>query len=637
MSLSKQLFILIALMFLGIFSVNYVSSVNNIRSYLQDEAEVHAQDTATSLGLSLSPYISDKSDTILETMINAIFDRGYYGEIVLEDSEGSILVRKANPETFHVVPGWFVKLLPMTVGSAESEISSGWSIGGVVRVSVHPGIGYLKLWNQAMDALLYSVLAFALSIVALGVVIRFLLRPLGRINRLALDIARGTFGTISPLPWTTEIRNVAGSMNLMSGKIEGMISNLNKKLESASKKLGVDELTGLEKRSFFETELKTMFSSSKHGYIFLIRIHDLGAYANERDSAAVDEFIKSFVQLIQDVAGNVKKSDIKLYRFFGAEFAAVAHNMGRAEAEQLCKGLVDGFHVLGERLGKQNIAHIGGIAFDPLGSAPSIISAAAEAYEKAKLIGENSFALSQDSSNARSRDEWRELVQQVVSRESFEISLIEQAHALTGDSAGSLVLEEAVSRVFDDEGEALPIGTFVSVAEDGGNITQFDMKVLRRVIAYIEDKGVSHSIAVNLSFSSMSDTAFRSELYQLLTENSEATARLVFSVTAYSAARDFEIFKSFINLAHRCGAKVIMKRFETRFINLNELKGIKLDYIRLARSLTEDIAGDEEKRNLVEAMRELGDLIDVRIIAESVIEDADFSALQEIGLFAASR
>ncbi|OOZ36417.1 LapD/MoxY N-terminal periplasmic domain-containing protein [Solemya velesiana gill symbiont] len=339
MSLSKQLFILISLMFLGIFAVNYVSSVKNIRSYLQDEAQVHAQNTATSLGLSLSPYIGDKSDTILETMINAIFDRGYYGEIVLEDSEGQVLVKKSNPETFQIVPNLFVKLLPMEISTAESEISSGWTIGGVVRVSVHPGIGYLKLWRQAKDALFYSVLAFILSIVALGVVIRLLLRPLDRINSLALDIADGKFGTISPLPWTSEIRNVAGSMNRMSDKIEGMISKLNKKLEGVSKKLGMDELAGLEKKSFFETEMKKMFVSTKKGYIFMIRIHDLGAFAKENDSSAVDEFIKTFVELIKEVAGGVKDSDIKLFRFLDQSLQQSLITWGRQRPSNSVKAL----------------------------------------------------------------------------------------------------------------------------------------------------------------------------------------------------------------------------------------------------------------------------------------------------------
>ena len=88
MSLSKQLLILISALFLMIFSVNFVLSVNNIRDYLEGESQIHAQDTATSLGLSLSPYMVDNKDPVIEMMMNAIFDRGYYKEIQLVDVNG---------------------------------------------------------------------------------------------------------------------------------------------------------------------------------------------------------------------------------------------------------------------------------------------------------------------------------------------------------------------------------------------------------------------------------------------------------------------------------------------------------------------------------------------------------------------
>jgi len=47
MTLSKQLMLLISLMFLAIFALNFYISINNIKSYLQVESEITAQDTAT--------------------------------------------------------------------------------------------------------------------------------------------------------------------------------------------------------------------------------------------------------------------------------------------------------------------------------------------------------------------------------------------------------------------------------------------------------------------------------------------------------------------------------------------------------------------------------------------------------------
>jgi hypothetical protein len=108
-----------------IFRVNFVLSVENIKSYLEGESQVHAQDTATSLGLSLSPYLVDEKDPVLETMINAIFDRGYYKEIKLINVEGKALVTLSNNEAIEGVPTWFLRNVPMQTAMAESEISSG--------------------------------------------------------------------------------------------------------------------------------------------------------------------------------------------------------------------------------------------------------------------------------------------------------------------------------------------------------------------------------------------------------------------------------------------------------------------------------------------------------------------------------
>jgi len=66
--------------------------MNNIKSYLEIESEIHVQNTATSLGLSLSPHMADDKDPILRTMMNAIFDGGYYKEMRLVDVDGNDLV-----------------------------------------------------------------------------------------------------------------------------------------------------------------------------------------------------------------------------------------------------------------------------------------------------------------------------------------------------------------------------------------------------------------------------------------------------------------------------------------------------------------------------------------------------------------
>jgi len=267
MSLFKQLLLLITAIFLVIFAVNFLTSVYNTRTYLEIESEIHAQDTATSLGVSLSPYIGDETDDILLTLINAVFDRGYYREIKLVNMEGKVLVQKTNPPTFEYVPDWFVRLLPMKTATAETELSSGWNLAGTLYVTINPGYGYLKLYEQASLALRYSVAAFVIFTLLLYIMLRFVLNPLKKIEQLARDIADGRFGQISDLPWTTEIRSVAIAMNFMSEKIEQMIANLNAKLDKVSEQLQLDDLTGLKNKGSFQGDMKNLFMCHAEGYV----------------------------------------------------------------------------------------------------------------------------------------------------------------------------------------------------------------------------------------------------------------------------------------------------------------------------------------------------------------------------------
>jgi len=634
MALSRQLFLLISLLFLIIFVVNYATGVNNTRNYLQTEARIHAEDTATSLGISISPYIKDPGDTILETLVNAVFDRGYYGRIVLQNLDGQVLIERSNPKTFQEVPDWFTAALPLQTASAVSEINDGWNLVAQVTVFVHPGYAYLKLWEQAKRALTYSIITYIVSLFILGLVLRQVLKPLEKIEQQASEIGDGEFSTIEPLPWTKELKNVAVAMNMMSGKIKQIIDSLQSKLGDAERKLTTDSVTGLETKQSFDAALKQMFVTNAGGHIFLIRIDNLGELARSRSNEEVDRFLKDFAACVKAAGG--EQTNIHTYRLGGGEFAVIAEALDRQQAEQLSRGLSDGFAELGRSVGIEGVAHIGGIAFDPLGTSQSIMSAALESYNKARLVGRNSFVIGERSAGARSKDEWIDLVRTVVDRELAEILISDQAVALQGEQIGTVLLEEATAKLKSDDGEDISIGTFISVAEEIDLASSFDLMILRKVIAHIDSENGAHDVGVNLSFTSIGDPDFRTQLYTLIEENKSAIPRLVFCLTAYSAAKDLRLLESFKDLVKRTGTKLMIKRYEPRFMELDILKHYHFDYIRLARSYTEDIAGDAEKLSLIASMVETGNLLDTTILAESV-SDQDWQQVAELGVHGASR
>lgn len=633
MSLSRQLFALISLLFLIIFATNYISGVNNIRGYLQTEAKIHAEDAATSLAISLQPHINKSEDTILPTLINAIFDRGYYGRIVLRDLNDTILVDRRNPLTFQVVPPWFTKMLPLETARAQAEINDGWMPAAIVEVTVHPGYAYLKLWEQAKNALLYSFLIYLFSLVALALVLRLLLTPLRKIEVLAKDIGQGRFTTITPLPWTKEIKNVALAMNLMSAKIKDIIESLQEKLGEAEYRLTVDSVTGLETKTNFEACLKKLFIGKGSGYIFRLRIDNLADLAKKKSSKEVDRFLKNFADCVKEAS--LGQQGVSIYRLGGADFAIIAEALNRQHAEELCQGLADGFAELGEETSLGGIAHIGGIAFDPLGTSESIMAAAAESYNKARLVGLNSFVIGETPKGAMTRKQWIDCVEKTIAKASVEIVMSDKALYLKGGKSGELLLAEVTAKI-RKEGKELSIGTFISVADDAGLAADFDLMMVAKVLNSGLFSTAEHAIAVNLSFSSIADPHFRAALYTLITKHRQAANRLVFCLTAYAAAKDLELLYSFTKMTARVGTQLMLKRYEPRFLKLASLKEFNFDYIRLAKSITEDLDASEQKKSLISAMVATGGILNTKILAEQV-DDRHWQQIKELGIDAASK
>ena len=78
MSLNKQMIMFVVSVLIMVLIGTFYLNFSQTKSYLENQLESHAQDTATSLGLSLSSVADPEDPSSMETMINAVFDRGSY-------------------------------------------------------------------------------------------------------------------------------------------------------------------------------------------------------------------------------------------------------------------------------------------------------------------------------------------------------------------------------------------------------------------------------------------------------------------------------------------------------------------------------------------------------------------------------
>lgn len=632
MSLSKQLLILISLIFLIVFSVSFFLSMSNIRNYLEVESEIHVQDTATSLGLSLSPHLKDEQDPILQTMMNAIFDMGYYKEMRLENVDGENLVKLTNPVQIEGVPNWLIKLLPIKPATAVSEISSGWNISGTIYVSSNPAYGYLKLYQQAKETLLYSFLIFIAAFTLLMVVLRFTLQPLKDIQKQANEISGGNFTTIKKLPWTREVRQVAKSMNGMSQKIGATIARLNNRLDSLNDSLKRDVLTKLFNQDTFNQNVKQELSVGSPGYAIYIKIDNLADISKDKGNQIVDNLLRDLANVLSQTAGNTASA----YRLYGSEFALLCPQTDTQSITVLADKLKQDITELGQQYAINDMVHSGIVYFDRSSEFDRLMPALIEAYEQARAIGHNAYFIKQDSISSMSEQDWKAAISHAIDTNSPEINFTAEAYNYKAD-APVKVMQEAFAVVKDSEGNALSIGTFFSMAQEFNLAEMLDRCIVNKIINKMEQENHRVPVTINLSSLSVASVEFQTWLQARLAQSHLTNNLLAFSVTSYAAAKDLAAFASFSSFVEGLGATTLLKRYSSDIIAIDMLRELHIDYIRLARDVTENIKANASKPDFVEIIQEVANLLEIKVLAESVKADDDFEFVKQAGLYGISR
>ena len=634
MTLSKQLLILISAIFLTLISINFAISVNNFKSYLEDEGQIHAQDTATSLGLSLSPYMIDTSDPIIKTMVSAIFDMGYYKDIRLVDIGNNDLIYLGNDKSVKGVPAWFVEYFPMSTITAKSEISSKWAIRGTLYVTINSSLAHSKLYEQAKNSLSYSLLTFVLSIILLVLLLRITLTSLNKINQLALRITEGHFETINKLPWTTEIKNITISLNNMSRKIKSTISVLYNKLDVMGASLLCDDLSGLYKKSVFETDIMNLMMAYTPAYFFIIKLDSLPDLVRERGNESIDQFLKAFAAKLKNTCEQYPNIIMRPYRFYGGEFAMLVNNGNIEQIESIANTLNSDFAELGQSYSKLDLVHIGVVRVNSVCTPNSLLNSAYEAFEQARLIGANSYYIRSNDDFSRDILNWKELVCNCIDKGDFSLSYISK---ITAFQTEQLIIEEASAQVYDSNNQLVAIGPFISIAEELAKIIDLDKGVINKVLEHINSDNISHAIAVNLSIDTIKNIGFHLWLEKLIKINPLITQQIVFSFSTYAVVKQVEAYRDFIEVIHHWGGRVMIKRFDTQSMSLESIKTLKPDFIRLSREISNGVSASLQKYEFIQAMQQMGFLLDIAILAENVQLDTDYYSLKAIGIVGASR
>ena len=366
MKLSNQLSISLLIFLLAVFIGSFLINVKLTREYVNEQLATHAQDTATSLGLSISPYVSEDGGLpIAETMINAIFDSGYYQTILLTDLDGKPVIVRENPNKIDTVPTWFTNVVEVTPPTKETNLTDGWNMSGYLAVKSHPGLANEKLWESITQSAIMFSAAFVVAYIVLFFIIRAITKPLSIVISKITDIQQLEFSQIEYKPFTKELSFIVAAVNKLSHSVESMFKELSQKAEQFKAIAFEDYVTGLLNRNAFKRHLNALLSSSatgENGYLIVIRLAQLAHINNMKGASEGDEYLKRAANVLRKL---VTRYDDKAncFRVSGADFAICMEGIPQAECAQRVEELTQQLTAVDMLKDGSKVVWVGGTEF----------------------------------------------------------------------------------------------------------------------------------------------------------------------------------------------------------------------------------------------------------------------------------
>lgn len=634
MRLSRQLIILVVTLMLLLFTGTFYISLRNAQVYLRHQLASHAQDAATSLGLSASAHLADGDRAMVQAMADALFDRGDYLRIRVEDMAGEPLVDRRVAVRVVGVPAWFVDWFELETPEAQAEVMDGWRQAGRVRIRSHPGYAYEQLWTTSLQSSLWFLLG-ALAVLAFAlIVLRILLRPLAQVRWQAESIARREFPVVESRPFTLEFRRVVEAMNRLSTKVQQMLTDSERMAARLREQAYQDPVTGLANRRSFMATLNHRIEDPEAlhaGGLVLLQLRDFKGFNQRHGYAAGDRLLGACAQTVEDMIADVERR--YLARLTGADFALLLEGLSRERFEQVVERLADALSGLYGRLSldSADVGHVGAVYYSGQ-SASDWLAEADSALRAAQKRGANGWVVYEPvSSDAQGHaaGEWSRIIEAALADGSF---VLERQPVVATDTR-QLLHEEIFLRLPDPDrgGELLPAGRFVPMAENGGLAPRIDRWVIEQVLRQLEDEPRIR-MAVNLSHCSLQEPGMLEWLRESLYVHSASARYLILEFPEYGALAHREVLAEWIAELEPFGVEFSLDHFGQGFSAFTYLRSLKAHYLKIDGSLVRQLQDHSDHQLFLQAVSEIAHGLDMRVIAESVETESVWRLLPDLGV-----
>ena len=393
-----------------------------------------------------------------------------------------------------------------------------------------------------------------------------------------------------------------------------------------------DQLTGLPNGTMMRDRVNQLISSAQRDLReFSLLFIDLDNFKNVNDS--LGHHVGDL--LLQTIAGRLRASVREMdtvARMGGDEFVVVLPEVGVEGAQQVARKIIGQVTTpFGIGLHKVTMTTSVGIGVFPKdgNDIEAILKNAELALYQAKAKGKNGFAFFTEELNSLAYERMRieNDLRNALLNEDLVVYYQPQISLVTRQVIGM----EALVRWPHPTLQMIPPDQFIPVAEESDLIIELGEWVMHeacRQMRQWQRSGLQIvPVAVNVSAKQMRHADFTDSVAAVLRKTGLAPEYLELELTERAVMADVDMTVATMNKIGNMGIKFSVDDFGTGYSSLAYLKHLPLDKLKIDKSFVQDLAIDENDREISNTIIQLAHGLKLIVVAEGVETQQQMSIL----------
>jgi diguanylate cyclase (GGDEF)-like protein len=403
-----------------------------------------------------------------------------------------------------------------------------------------------------------------------------------------------------------------------------------------------DALTGLINRREFETRVERAIRSARskpaaHTLMYL----DLDQFKVINDicgHAAGDRLLQQLAGLL---LGSVRHRDT-LGRLGGDEFGLLLENCPLDKSVVIANKLLRSIEEF--RFSWEDDAFTLGVS---IGIVPidetttdiaSAMSAADSACYIAKEAGHNQIQVAylgdRQLQQRRSEMQWVARLTRALEQDRFRLYYMPIIPCSDSNRNGKHI--ELLARMIGDDGAVITPRVFLPPAEKYNLATAIDRWIIDRALQWLAAHSSTENWPITVSINLSGHTLCSQEMLRYIIERTEQTGappgQIVFEIAESAAIANISAATSFMLTLRGRGYRFTLDDFGSGLSSFVYLKKLPVDFLKIDGTFVRDILSDPVDYAMVRSINELGQLLDMQVIAERVETMAVANELRNMGV-----